>query len=401
MRVLVNGLASAGARTGIGHYTSELVRCLRQLAGADAIRVFPPLWLAGVRSVWARCRPSKENAAPRSIPAASRAGQAPTSWKGRLMAALRSTGQAMLGNRFDAACRGCDLYHEPNVIPRPSDLPTVTTIHDLSVLLHPEWHPAERLREYEKHFAAGIVRCAHVLTVSEFARREIIDTLGLPPDRVSRAWNGVRPHLGPLPTEQVKEGLRALKLPPRYLLFLGTLEPRKNVRMLVQVYSSLPGWLRERYPLVLIGGRGWNSADIHTAIEEGRHKGVLHLGYVEDKHLATLYNGARCLVFPSFYEGFGLPPVEMLACGGAVLASTAGSIVEVVGHKAHLIDPHDRDGWRQALMRVATDEDWWRELRRGAEEVARPFTWERSAADTLAVYQRVLAGGRAKQPLAA
>jgi alpha-1,3-rhamnosyl/mannosyltransferase len=104
-----------------------------------------------------------------------------------------------------------------------------------------------------------------------------------------------------------------------------------------------------------------------------------------------LYNGARALVFPSFYEGFGLPPVEMLACGGAVLASTAGAVAETVGGQAHLIEPLDIDGWREAMRRVVEDDDWWHSLRRGAVESARPFTWEQCAADTLRVY-RQLAG---------
>jgi alpha-1,3-rhamnosyl/mannosyltransferase len=210
---------------------------------------------------------------------------------------------------------------------------------------------------------------------------------------VSRTYNGIRPNLQPLKIEQVRAGLRALGLPPRYLLFLGTLEPRKNVLMLLRAYCSLPGWLRERYPLVLVGGTGWNCLDIHEYVNrEGKHKGVIHVGYLADEHLPTLYNGARALLFPSLYEGFGLPPLEMLACGGAVLASPAGAVAEVAGRKAHLLDPGDGDGWRQAIMRVTTDEDWWLELRRGAVESARPFTWERCAEETLAVYQRVLTG---------
>jgi alpha-1,3-rhamnosyl/mannosyltransferase len=391
MRVLVNGLASAGARTGIGHYTAELVRCLRAQAGEDAIDVFPPAWMAAARRVWSKFadRPGR--------PVPERSGHSAPSWRGRLVSGLRSAYHLALDRCFHAVCRrgGHDLYHEPNVVPLASDLPTVTTVHDLSVLLHPEWHPGHRVAYFEKHFASGIARSQCVLTVSEFARREIIDFLGLPPARVVRTYNGIRPNLRPLPADEVRTGLKALGLPPRYLLFIGTLEPRKNLLMLLRAYTSLPGWLRERYPLLLVGGRGWNSGDIHAYLEEeGRNKGVLHLGYVNDEQLPTLYNGARALVFPSFYEGFGLPPVEMLACGGAVLASTAGAVAEVAGRKAHLIDPEDAAGWRQAMMRVTTDEDWWLDLRRGAVEAAQPFTWERCAAETWAAYERVLEGDR-------
>jgi alpha-1,3-rhamnosyl/mannosyltransferase len=398
MRVLVNASASVGARTGIGHYTGELLRCLRERPGPHSIDVFPPAWLAAARRLAGRCSSRGDTSSRQE------SSGPPVSWRGRLLAALRSTFQGLLANRFRAACRHgkYDLYHEPNYIPLPSDLPTVATVHDLSVLLHPEWHPGHRVADFEKHFAAGIARCRYVLTDSDFSRREIMGTLGLPAERVIRVYVGIRSHLVPMSREQVAARLRALALPPRYLLFIGTFEPRKNILMLLRTYASLPGWLRERYPLLVVGGIGWNSEDIHAYLEqEARHKGVFHLGYVADEQLPTLYNGARALVFPSFYEGFGMPPLEMMACGGAVLASTAGAVAEVVGRKAHLIDPGDADSWRHAMMRVTTDEDWWHELRQGAVEIARPFTWERCAAETLNTYELALQDDRSATGLKA
>src|SRR5439155_14500276 len=170
----------------------------------------------------------------------------------------------------------------------------------------------------------------------------------------------------------------------------GTIEPRKNVLTLLRAYGSLPDHLRARYPLLLVGGWGWNAADVAAYLDsEAKARGVLHLGYVADEHTPALYNGARALLFPSFYEGFGLPPLEMMACGGAVIASTAGAIAETVGRRAHLLDPHDLDGWRAAMGRVAEDDDWCQELREGAEDVARPFTWEACAADTPRAYRLV------------
>jgi alpha-1,3-rhamnosyl/mannosyltransferase len=283
-----------------------------------------------------------------------------------------------------------DLYHEPNFIPLHCDAPTVATVHDLSVLLHPEWHPADRVRHFEANFRPGLARCCHFLAISDSARREIIRTLGLRPEQVTRTYMGIRPGLGPLPEQVIERGLHALKLPRRFLLYLGTIEPRKNVLTILRAYCRLPGELRERYPLLLVGGWGWNSADVATYLDtEARQRGVIHLGYLPEEQLPILYNGARALLFPTFYEGFGLPPVEMLACGGAVLASTADAIRETVGSKAHLIDPSDLDGWAAAMERVLREDDWWRTLRRGAEETAREFTWDRCAADTLAVYRRL------------
>jgi len=169
---------------------------------------------------------------------------------------------------------------------------------------------------------------------------------------------------------------------------------------LMRAYCSLPAPLRDRWPLLLVGPWGWNAAAaadyLHTI---GRHRGVRHLGYLAEEHLAAVYNGARALVYPSLYEGFGLPPLEMMACGGAVLASTAGALRETVGRQAHLVPPDDFDGWRQALMRVLTDEDWWQSLQQGAVAVARPYTWDRCAAETLRVYRALTAKAKPGEPL--
>jgi alpha-1,3-rhamnosyl/mannosyltransferase len=268
----------------------------------------------------------------------------------------------------------------------------VTTLHDLSVLLHPEWHPADRVKYYEEHFRRGVASCAHFLVVSDFCRREVIETLNIPPDRVTRTYNGIRQRLGPMTEEQTQPILRSLGLPARYLLYLGTIEPRKNVRLLMEAYCDLPERLRSAWPLLLVGNWGWNSTDVARYLcEEARHRGVIHVGYLRDRDLAAVYNGARALVYPSWYEGFGLPPLEMMACGGAVLASTAGALVETVGRAAHLIHPGDFDGWRHALRRVVEDADWHNGLRQGVRAVAMPFTWRRCALETLHVY-RALTG---------
>ena len=388
MRVLVNGLTACGGRTGIGHYTAQLLRCLRVQAGDSVIGCFPSPWIRQARRTWIRLRPWFERGA--SAAQATDIANASPSWRRLALHQLRSLGQSLLERNIQSYCgRGrYDLYHEPNFIPLPSDVPAVATLHDLSVLLHPEWHPADRVADFERRFRTGLKRCVHFLAISEFGRQEIMRTLHLRPDQVTRTYMGVRPGLGPLPREVVQATLRRLKLPPRFLLYLGTIEPRKNVLALLKAYCSLPQHLRSRYPLLLVGGWGWNSADVAAYLDtEAKARGVLHLGYVPEEHMPALYNGARALIFPSFYEGFGLPPLEMMACGGAVIASTAGAIAETVGKRAHLVDPQNLDGWREAMRRVVEDDDWQQALRRGVEEVARPFTWEACAADTLRAYR--------------
>jgi alpha-1,3-rhamnosyl/mannosyltransferase len=398
MRVLVNGLLASGARTGIGHYTAQLLRCLHEQADGAEIAAFPGPWLRWARTVAAGARACLvRRGRPRT------AAQAGPGWRSRVAGVLRRWGERLLAGRFHAACRHgrFDLYHEPNFIPLPSDLPTIATFHDLSIVLHPEWHPADRVASFEKRLRPGLAQCRHILAISDAARHEIIRTFGFRPEQVTRTYMGVRPGLGPLPRATIRMELRRLCLPPRYLLYLGTIEPRKNLLTLLRAYCSLPEAVRGRYPLLLVGGWGWDVGPVASYLDrEARQKGVHHLGYVPEGQLAVLYNGARALVYPSLYEGFGLPPVEMLACGGAVLASTAPALVETVGSQAHLVEATDIDGWRDALLHVCTDDDWWRWLRTGAEEAARPFTWERCAAETLAVYRRIAAGLDTPQPAA-
>jgi alpha-1,3-rhamnosyl/mannosyltransferase len=406
MRVIVNALSAVGMRTGVGHYTAQLLDGLWQQAGADKVGCFPGPVLRRAYAGWSWLLSGRAKAA------ATAQGDAPAEMvptrpglRRRLVGTLRTPGRALRDCAFGAACRlgRYELYHEPNHVPLAGgDLPMVLTVHDLSVLLHPQWHPPDRVAYHERNFHRGLARCAHVIAVSDFTRRELVRHLGVTPQRVTRIYNGIRAGLRPLPPAVVEAERLQMGLPEQYLLCLGTVEPRKNVLTLLRAYCALPAAVRGRYPLLLVGGWGWGAADVAEYLRrEARHRGVRHLGYVSEHRLAALYNGARALAYPSLYEGFGLPPVEMLACGGAVLASTAGAVAETAGSAAHLVEPLDAAGWRDALLRVCTDDDWHRQLRRGAAEAARAFTWERCAADTLDVYRTVAGGAAAPERAAA
>jgi alpha-1,3-rhamnosyl/mannosyltransferase len=395
MRVLVNQLSALSQRTGIGHYTSQLLRCLQANAGMDVVDAFPNQWL------WQAYRPYGA-----AIDYARRLqrirGRVSTTAAIAALAALPRFALWQLNRVTSAAKRRYfdyvfssdyyHLYHEPNYIPLSTVIPTIVTLHDLSVLLHPEWHPSERVKDFEKRFYVQLHHCCHFLTDSDSIRSEVIRLLGIPAARVTRVYLGVRPHMVPMAQEEVVRQLARLDIQPNYILYLGTVEPRKNLLMLMRTYCSLPRHLRERCPLLLVGKWGWRSATLASYYyEEARHLGVRHVDYVDDRCLPALYNGARAMAFPSFYEGFGLPPVEMLACGGAVLASTAEVLKETVGGQAQLIDPDDGEAWRAALARVIEDDDFRDSLRAGAVGAARRFTWEACAAETMRVY-RLVAG---------
>jgi alpha-1,3-rhamnosyl/mannosyltransferase len=389
MRVIINQLSTAGSKTGVGHYTEQLIRHLRRQLGEYQVDCFPRRWICEARRAFVHVRQALEAEGP------SAAGQARTGGSIRQTALqrLRRCGRLLLKNDFRSLCkhRRYNLYHEPNFLAMPSDVPTVVTLHDLSVLLHPEWHPLDRVKQFERDFARTLGRAVHFFAISEFCRQQIIRTLHIAPERITCTHMGVREQLRPLAAANVRAILRRLRLPQRYLLHLGTIEPRKNVLTLLRAYCALPGKLRERWPLLLVGNWGWRTEEIaRFYYDHARHRGAIWRSYVPEEDLAGVYAGARALAFPSRYEGFGMPPLEMMACGGAVLSSTAGALRETVGRQAHLIEPDDVAGWRDALERVVTDDDWWRALRTGAEEAARPYTWSRCAAETLKAYRAIV-----------
>lgn len=384
MRVVINGLAALKPKTGVGHHVANLTATLTATFPYDEYTLYP-----GRRTAEMIRRLNRPPAA-----ATGPAHRPNPGLVGRGLGLAKATAKAASRLHFAAYTRtfGFDLYHEPNFVPFPSGLPTVVTVHDLSVIRFPEWHPADRVRVHERRFDRGLRLAAHVIVVSEAVRREVIAGLGVPADRVTAVPNGVGPAFHPLPATEVATVRVRLGLPQRYYLCVGTIEPRKNVGTAMRAFADLPAEVRESCPLVLVGPWGWKSdADREYYEDVGRDRGVRHLGYIADADLPALYAGAVGLVYPSHYEGFGLPPLEMLACGGAVIASTAEAVREVCGPHAAFIEPEDLPGWRSAMYQLATDAEFRDGLRRGGIAHAARFTWERAAEETAAVYRHVLA----------
>ncbi|HEY3787624.1 MAG TPA: glycosyltransferase family 1 protein, partial [Urbifossiella sp.] len=387
MRVIVNGVSAIKPKTGVGHTTVYLHRALCKQSRADSFWLYPGEWI----STTARRMLQRPKVVSSPTKSNSIAGTA----------RLTELAKAAYRAHFQAAARwgNFDLYHEPNFVPIRTHLPTVVTVHDLSVLLHPEWHPADRVAFHEKHFRKGIDAAEHVIVVSRAVRREMIEVMGMPPDRVSAIHNGIGeqyflgnpgPQQAAISTLAGASGSRP-GLPSRYLLAVGTIEPRKNLLTLLKAFCDLPAEARSACPLVIAGGWGWKSEPERELFEtQAKPRGAIHLGYVADADLPALYSNAEALLYPSFYEGFGLPPVEMLACGGGVIASTAAAVREVVGGHAMLLDPHDLTGWRDAMLKVIREPDCLEDFRRGGVPHARRFSWERAAENTLGVYRRVL-----------
>jgi glycosyltransferase involved in cell wall biosynthesis len=264
----------------------------------------------------------------------------------------------------------------------------VVVIHD-AAFLTPQASQTLAFRAAYTQLVRRIVQQAHgVITVSEFSRGELITRLGARPEQVRVVPNGVSPGFRPMPTDHVRA---AHGLPDRYLLFVGSLEPRKNLRTLLAAVRRLAESGRlDDHRLVLVGCAGANFRDdgLAQAIAEAGPL-VQRLGYVADQDLPALYAGASAFIYPSLYEGFGLPPLEAMACGAPVIASDATALPEVVGEAGLLFPPHDVDALADAIQRVISDAALRGELTRRGLARAAGFSWEHAARRTLAFLEEL------------
>lgn len=277
------------------------------------------------------------------------------------------------------------------VTPLLSRVPSVVTVYDLSFVHYPDRLPAAR-RWYLRLFARWSCRRARrVIAISQSTARDLVQTFGLPPERIDVAVPGVGEQFRPLPHAEVA-AFRARKgLPDRFLLFVGTLEPRKNLPMLLRAYAQLPAPQRQRVPLVLAGARGWmDDALAATIAAHDLADTVLLPGYLPADELPWWYNAAEALVYPSVYEGFGLPVLEALACGTPALVSDVSSLPEAVGEGGLRLPPDDVNAWAEALGRALSDLAWRAEASARGLTHAQGFTWAGTAARTVASYRRAL-----------
>ena len=281
------------------------------------------------------------------------------------------------------------LLHAPmNVAPLWTPCPVVVTVMDLAFWRYPQVHPWGR-RLYLGLFTRLSVRRARaVIVLSSYIRRELETFLHVPSGRIRVIHPGVDPDYRPLPSEQVEEFRRRRGLPDRYFLYVGNLEPRKNLRRLVQAYARLRP---EGVSLILAGARGWGYAELFQEVEAlGLAGRILFPGFVPRQELPLWYNGAEALLYPSLYEGFGLPPLEAMACGTPVVVSTAASLPEVVGPAGLQVAAEDVEGLAEAMRRLLEEAELRTELRRRGLEQARRFRWEKMAQETADLYRQVL-----------
>jgi glycosyltransferase involved in cell wall biosynthesis len=303
---------------------------------------------------------------------------------------------------MDAAFFRTDLFHATeHLLPPFQRVRTVFTFHDAIYALFPRFHlPMNRLY-LGLMMPRFLKRADAIVTISECSRRDAMRLYSVPPDRIRVIYEGVDGRFRPVAEPGVIEAMRRrLGLPDRYLLSVGTIEPRKNLAALLEAVKSLERSAADRGepalpPIVIVGKRGWLYDDFFKRLAalgmEGR---VILPGYVPDEDLPAVYSGASCFVFPSLYEGFGLPPLEAMSCGAPVVCSNTSSLPEIVGDAAITVDPADTGALAAAIARVLGDADLSAGLSARGLRRAATFSWQRTASQTLQVYEGLLAPAR-------
>jgi alpha-1,3-rhamnosyl/mannosyltransferase len=379
MRVGLDGQPLLAPLAGVGHYTAELVHALARVDDRHSYSVLVP---RPVRFMLQRRAPLAHFPEPN-------VQMVVPGWPRAIRARIeRRLGyEAELGRGLAAF----DVFHATNhIFPyRVRATRSVVTIHDMTLLLFPEWHPADRLAAMVPAFEPAVRRADHVITPSASTRQDVLKLLPVEPERVSVIPEGVASMFRPRPAAEVEAALRPLRLRAgEYVLFVGTLEPRKNLERLLGAMELVAP---DVGPLVLAGGHGWNDIPIRRAAEGLARAGrIRSLGYVPAGLRPALLTGARAFVYPSLYEGFGLPPLEAMACGTPVLTSGVASLPEVVGDAALVVNPEDVEALAASLTRIWHDDLLRADLRARGFAQASQFTWERTARLTLEIYRTVL-----------
>lgn len=377
VRVALNGGSLLSTHAGIASYVRNLALALREGGEAELMLFYGMSWSSEIRNSPLPGAGKLKDAILGLVPRPY--------WLRRLGIQQRW---------FDSGVRrhAPDLYHEPAFFPYRFNGPIVVTIHDLSPLRYAETHPPERVRNFHRYLPDAIERAARIIVDSEFVAREVIDMFGVDPARLRAIHLGVSAEYRPRGAEETAACLAKYGLKrSEYILAVGTLEPRKNLIQALETHARLPASARKRAPLVIAGGKGWITRELEGKLSAtGQPGDVRWLGYVPTEDLALLYAGARFLVYPSFYEGFGLPVLEAMASGIPVITSNQASLPEVAGDAGMLLDPRDGEALREAMLRLIEDEkEVQRRVELGRAQAAR-FTWRACAEKTVAVYREAI-----------
>jgi glycosyltransferase involved in cell wall biosynthesis len=372
MRVGIDGIPLATPRTGVGHYTFELARHLALLDPASEFALISPFAF-------------HSSLDPKTFPPNLRAVQPGSNLISRRWFAVGLPLHLRQGRH--------NLFHGTNYdLPLWSKSPAILTIHDLSIFLHPETHEKYLVRRGQRRLPIMARRADRIITPSETIKREVVEHLGITADNIEVIPEAARDVFQPMPFEETTETRRRLGVEDNFILFAGTIEPRKNLTTLIQAFDEILRTTSLRPQLVIAGKQGWLVDDLMKAVESSRlGPRVRFTGYVSDHELGALYSSCRVFVYPSLYEGFGLPPLEAMACGAPVITSEIPSLLETTGADAALhVPPLDATALAHSVVGLFENDGARKYLSSAGRKHAQQFSWTRVAKATLALYREVI-----------
>ena len=369
MRVVIDATPLLVRSAGVKNYLYYWIRHLRRLAGGATVSTFPRL--ARVRAL--------THEASVADPLRTFCGLG-------ALAISNYSGVPLL----DWLTRGADVFHASVLVRHPpSKVRLTATVHDLTGFLMPELHPRSNLVA-ERSFAQLARRADRLIAVSECTRQDAVRTLGIAPEKICTIHSGVDDAFFDVPAALVNQVRLRYGLQRPFVLFVGTIEPRKNVDLLLDAFESLPLAMRDHWDLVVAGSEGWAAETTMARLRSARDLGnVRYLGYIPEPDLAPLTAAGDVFVYPSLYEGFGFPVAQAMAAGVAVITSNLSSLPEVTGTAALLVDPRSQSELRAALVRLLGTPDLRKALGLAGRERAGGFRWEVCAAKSLEFFREV------------
>lgn len=380
MRVFIDAQPLLGVRSGIGNYVRFLCNHLMMLDGIDLTLFFNRI-LKNIRS-----------------------GELPFDSVGNSHFVYNSRYPYKVIRRlckpnplyafpFDLLSKQKSLiFHGTNFTLTPSmNGKSVITIHDLAYMIYPETTSERIYRHHTRWVPYSAQKAERIIAISEHTKNDIIRLLNIPETKIDIIPLAADPSFRPLPADIVERTLRKLSLPQQYILFVGTLEPRKNLLGLFKTYELLLRNIDRPLKLVVVGAKGWKFSPLFDFIESRNlEQHVIFAGYIDDEDLPAVYNGASVYVMPSVYEGFGLPILEAMQCGIPVIGSNVSSIPEIIDRYGILVPPDDYEQWAERIHSLTSDEQLHRQYRQLSLERATHYSWEKTAIATKKVYEKVL-----------
>jgi len=372
MKFAIDIQSAVTQKAGVGRYTRELVENIATI-------ITPPDQLALTYFDFRR------HSTPFPVPNAE---FSPVRWIPGRIAQL--AWRTVHFPPYDFLTGRADLFHFPNfIIPPLYRGKAVVTIHDLAFMRYPQFAENRNVRYLNRNIHHTARRADAVITVSQFSAHEVGTYLQVPPERVFPIHHGIDARFRRPDEASCRKTLESLGLNRPYLLTVGTIEPRKNIQHLIRVFESLKDFEGD---LVIAGGKGWKTEPIMERIRTSpRASSIKCIGYAGDDALPALYAGATVFLLASFYEGFGFPPVEAMACGTPVVSSTGGSLAEVLGEGAAMLDHYEIDEWTETVRKAIHDTEFRQGLIERGGRQATLYTWQEAARKTLDVYRQVTA----------